>query len=139
MRSYQKIFHFRMAELVPKPKDFESVVRYSLRKILGESSSEVLFMTLGRRAFEDPRIFEAAVTRMFGTGAESICRSIESYAAEGSWSARVEGVYEATHEALASDILSANRFRKKEETKRSVILHDQRIKDEFGQYSSDAY
>ena len=136
MEAYEKAFVSKMAELT-KPSDFEFVVRYALRRILGESPSEVLLMTMNVRALEEPRVFVSTLSRLFGVGARSVFMSIESYVGEALQARRTAATGQSAYSTLASGI-GLGKGPAATDGHRTRLLHDHRIKDEFGRYASDS-
>ena len=136
MRADEKAFIAKMGVL--SGPDFEAVVRYSLLKVLGESPSEVLLMTLSGRALRDPRVFLKAVSQLFGRGAQAICLSLEGYAAEALSAEREAPSENSTYSDLAGAVGRSGGPAAGGELRPRRLLHDQRIKDESGEYATDA-
>lgn len=135
MEDYEKSFVIRMQGLTRR-SEFESVVVYSLRRVMGESPSEVFEMTIGPRAMEDPVLFVSAVSKSFGAGARSVYLAIESYLDEALAAKRERLSREDPFSSLAAVIARSGNSSGGEY--RSRVLHDPRVKDQFGLYASDA-
>ena len=131
----EKEFVERMESL--SRSEFETVVRYTLRKVLGDTPSEVMLMTLSGRALREPRVFVKALTELFGSGAQAVYLSIESYTDEALGRQREAMSREDPYSILAGAIeRSGSQVRTEPEVRQP--LHDHRVKDEFDEYASDA-
>ena len=80
--NYDPLFVIEMRELISRRVDFELTARKVLRKVLGESSSDVLITMLGEEGLRDPEAFARGTQRLLGTGSYSLCVAVMEYASE---------------------------------------------------------
>ncbi|MGP8126146.1 MAG: hypothetical protein ACLQEQ_09860 [Nitrososphaerales archaeon] len=117
-----------MRNLQKRGMDFELLARDALKDKLGQGFSDIVFMSIGKAAREDPGYFVASITKMFGQGAVGILEPIVARAdlgvlptSEASQLALLEAYIREHPSKGGSGGLPPMR-----------LLHDHRIRDEHG-------
>jgi|SRR5450759_623362 hypothetical protein len=109
---------------------FRLAVKEGLYRFMGETPAEVLFLSIGDAALDNPALFVKELSRMFGKGSVPICNAVLKVAEQPSWLAQ--------RETQAAEIMSAMSAHDPSSTaesqdRRTTFLHDHRIRDNFSE------
>lgn len=115
--------------------DFASVAQESLVDTLGETPSEVLFKMIGKMGVSRPEVFIDRISRVLGEGSRDLLSAVEGYATR--WrELRVEAAPESAYESLMGSLAQVAAFQTNNGG--TILLHNHRVKDEFGLYAEDS-
>ena len=78
MQDYERQFVERVGGLASPDNSFRIAAERGIRARLGEAPAEILLRSLSRAGRSDPRAFVKEASKIFGMGAISIYRAIES-------------------------------------------------------------
>jgi hypothetical protein len=129
LNAYEKSFVVKMQRLKGAGINFEELAREALVGKFG-GATEVLLRDLSPQALVNPDLFVKELSEIFGRGAMGVCDPIIKYVDMGLYSRGGDSPVLALLRQLgpASAGLAQG----------VMPLHDQRIKDEDGNYSDDA-
>ena len=125
---YGQSFIARMRNLQERGVDFELLTREALKDKLGEGFSNIILMSIGKTAREDPASFASSVTKLFGQGAVGILEPIVARADRG-----VLPTSEASQSALLEAYILAHPSKGgSAPVSQTRPLHEHRVRDEHG-------
>jgi hypothetical protein len=130
LNEYEKSFILRTTRLKTAGVDFQELAREALTRKFG-GAADVLLRGLSGRALSEPEYFVREMSKTFGRGAMGFFEPIIKYADLGLYGS-----------SQASPILSMlsqlGPAQGAGSDEKHIFLHEQRIKDEEGNYPEDA-
>jgi len=130
LNAYEKAFVLKTKRVKSAGIDFQGLAREALTGKFG-GAADVLLRDLSARALSEPEYFVQEVSRIFGRGAMGVYEPIVKYVEMGLYGSNNSSPVLALLRQLGP-AGSADQGNK------PVMLHDQRIQDEEGNYSDDA-
>ena len=130
MNPSEESFVRGIKERVHTRKDFRMAVKEGLGRFMGETPAEVLLLSIGDAALDNPALFVKELSRMFGKGSVPICNSILKVAERPSWLEQ--------RETQAAEIMTAVSAADpgsdtESQDRRTTFLHDHRSSDRFSE------
>ncbi len=130
MDGYEKTFLMKTVRLSKSGVSFEALAREALLAKFG-GATDVLLRGLDSNSLSDPNLFVSAMSKMFGRGALGIYEPILKYVDMG--------MYGSQGSSPVLDLIrQLGPASTNGEEHKVIPLHDQRVKDEHGDYADDA-
>lgn len=130
MEDFERAFLAKTVSLRGLGVTFEEVAREALEAKFG-GATDVLLRDLGPGALVDPNLFVRAMSKMFGRGALGVYEPIMKYLDMGNFRLRESLAVADIARGLGPSAGPGGQ-------KKTIPLHDQRIKDEQDEYAQDA-
>jgi len=129
LNDYERTFVFKMNRVQRAGINFEDLAREALVGKFG-GATEVMLRDLSANALADPGLFVMELNGIFGRGAIAVFEPIVRYVDLGLYSqggnSPILALLSQLGPALADGVTTG------------VLLHDQRVKDEDGNYADNA-
>ncbi len=122
----EEAFVWKMEELSKKNVDFGEVASETLREVLGDTPSQVLYMMLGGAAMKRPPLFARGLSRIFGEGAVAIFNAIAMHA-DGDGHGRNGESQPSRYESIVQKLGTPS----SKENRKASYLHDHRLKEDW--------
>ena len=129
MDVYERDFLVKATRVCKAGIRLEDLAREALTAKFG-GAADVMLGGLSVETLSDPKLFVGAMSRIFGRGAMGIYEPIVKYVDLG--------LYGGQQSSPVLDLIRQLGPASTSEVTRTVPLHDQRVKDDEGNYADDA-